>query len=183
VALAVGLTRSGPPGASTGPLVWGDPDSMSSSVRVGRPFTYGHVILFNSSDQVAVLDGVSLWRATSGLRLFALRADLPSRDAPGGTLARAPWYPPKGITLHPLAGFPVPARGYEHGDVRGDRGVNLVLGLTIDHPGRFRFHGLVVRYHVGAHRYETIVHQAMQVCSSTHPLRRGCPAVPLSQVA
>jgi hypothetical protein len=184
LAVGMALTGSDPPRvpASGGPLFWGSVDSMGSSVRVGRPFTYGHVILFNSGDPVAVLDDVSLWRATPGLRLVAERADLPRRDALHGTLARAPWYPPRGIALHPLAGFPVRAHGYDHGDVRGDRGVNIVLGLTIGHPGRFSFHGLVVRYHVGGHRYETIVYQAMQVCSSEHPLVHDCPAIPLSEV-
>ena len=185
ITLGVGLMRSDPPqaSASDGPLFWGFADSMGSSVRVGRPFTYGHVIVFNAGDQVAVLDDVSLWRPTPGLRVFAERADLPSRDAPHGTLARAPWYPPRDITLHPLAGFPVPRHGYDNGALRGDRGVNIVLGLRIGHPGRFSFRGLVIRYHVGGHQYATIVHQAMQVCSRAHPLLQGCPALPLSDVA
>jgi hypothetical protein len=140
------------------------------------------VTLFNSARRVAVLDDVRLWRPTPGLRLLEERADLPSRDAAHGTLARAPWYPPRGIRLHRLPGFVVPSRGYVRGTVDPALGVNIVLGLQIDRPGRFSFHGIVVRYHVGNRRYEVIVHQALQVCSREHPLRQGCPDLPLTDV-
>jgi len=184
LAIGVGLNRSDPHRApdSEGPLFWGLADSMGAGVRIGKPFTYGHVTVFTSGTHAAVLDDVRLWRPTPGLRLLAKRADLPSRDAPHGTLTRAPWYPPRGIRLHPLRGFVVPTNGYVDGTVRPERGVNIVLGLEIAQPGRFSFHGIVVRYHVGDQHYELVVHQALQVCSRAHPLSQGCPDLPLSDV-
>jgi hypothetical protein len=162
--IVVFVTTSG--GTRLGPLRFGGVhDLVTGPMIIGHAFTYGHIVIYNSSRHKAVLDSVELVDPTPGFAVVATSADRPSRDAPEGLVARSPHYPPGlGLTLHPLDGFVVPAARGSDADAVNATAVNLVLGLRIPAERRYRFDSVIVRYHVGSEHFALPVPQGFLAC-------------------
>ena len=106
-------------------------------VRAGRPFTF-LAAEFDSHDG-AVLDDARLVAVTAGLRIVGRYVVLPSESVP---VLIGYYFPPHGVTLHPLPGW----------QVEGPTAVTLAL--QADAPGHYEATGVTLVYHIGPLKYE-----------------------------
>lgn len=151
----------------SGPLAYdGTPDVVGGPMPLNTTFTYGHIILYNTGAEAGVLDTVTPTDRSSGLEVVATHADNPEIDVVRGVTARAPSYPPKGETLHPVRGFPLPPNAGVKTRYKLTT-VNIVFGLRVHSVGRFTFSGVDVRYHIGTHHYLLHVPQGFAACGVT----------------
>jgi hypothetical protein len=165
-ALAFGLLR-GPEGeegdsgqappAATGPAVAGGPLELPQEahtrgffpVELGRPYSWGEILLRNEGRLPVTIDEVELVNAPPGLTILGVRAVRP-RD---GLIGFLPGWRGVGVTPVGLVLSPGP---------EGD--VELVVGLRIDDLGRYGIDGVTVRYHDALERYVVHFDQRIGVC-------------------
>jgi len=139
----------------------GAPNRIAFDVEVGRPFTYGLVVLRNPARTPAEIIRVELVDATAGIELVASTVRSLSEVPAHGLVANDRTYPPPA-----LAGHLRPAVGAQIGPSRGPAdGVELVLGLRVDGQGAHGFSAVAVRYRVGGDTYRVVFPYALVVCS------------------
>jgi hypothetical protein len=120
-------------------------------VELGRPYSWGEVLLRNDGELAVTVDAVELIRPSPGLVVLGVRAVRPS-DA-GGLIGFLPGWRREGV---PTAGLVL--RPGADGDVE------LVVGVRIDRPGAYGIAGVRVRYHDALNRYAVTFDQRLGVC-------------------
>jgi hypothetical protein len=150
---------------SPGPLRTRSTDNVAFGVHAGVPFGWGTAVVWNTGDQPAVLDRVSLLDAGSGLHL--VRPLIGGADRKFLFFVQAyRWPNPKAFTdLHPVRGMAVPPQATQ----AGERGVELVFVLRADRPGRYTASRIAIDYHVGATKQRAVVESGLTVCPTTPP--------------
>jgi hypothetical protein len=119
-------------------------------VELGRPYSWGEVLLRNEGRLAVTLDGVEFVRPSSGLAILDVRVVRPT-DGLIGFLAG---WEPEG--LEPGGALIGPGRANER---------ELVVGLRVDEPGRYRLDGVRVRYHDALQRYVATFDQTIALCA------------------
>lgn len=76
--------------------------------------------------------------------------------------------------MHPVRGFEVAPQS----ETAGERGVELVLALQADKPGRYEFKAIAVEYTVDGTRHRATIRNGIGVCVTApgEPTVRGCKA-------
>jgi hypothetical protein len=119
-------------------------------VELGRPYSWGEVLLRNEGRLAVTLDEVELIRPSPGLLTLGVRAP------------------------HPRAGLIGFLAGWERAGVEPEGTVigpgktderELVIGLRVDAPGRYGIDGVQVRYHDALQRYVATFDQALALCA------------------
>jgi hypothetical protein len=165
------LGRGGDP--SPGPLSSPAASSIGIGRTAGQPFGFGLALAWNTGDRPAVLDRIAPVDPTPGLRVVATNAAGPKREYM--FVASTQTWPSDEFTdLHPVRGFEVAPRS----SPAGERGVELVLALQADKPGRYEFKGVVVDYTVDGEQHRAIIRNGIGVCVTPPGERtvRGCEA-------
>jgi hypothetical protein len=146
----------------------GAPNRIAFGVEVGRPFSYGLVVLRNPAAVPLEIVGVELVGATGAIELVASSLRHLS-DAPGhGLVANDRTYPPAA-----LAGHLRPALGARIGPSRDPSDADeLVLGLRVAATGSHGFSAVAVGYRLGGDRYRVVFPYALVVCAP--PSAAGC---------
>jgi hypothetical protein len=162
VVLAIGgllvllLRGGGPPTA--GPLASPEHSSIGFPQKAGNAFPFGLAVAFDRSGRPARLESIAPVAPTPGLRLLDTRV---AGAARGGTLVGSyRWPDPAFKDLHPVRGYVVPPAG----SPAGRAGVQLILVLRADRPGRYVVKGVSVDYRVGTTSHRAVIHQGMAVC-------------------
>jgi hypothetical protein len=159
VALRVGdgTDAVGPPAAAAtelagGPLAYapGTKSNGAFPVELGRPYSWGEVLLRNEGRLAVTLDAIELIRASPDLVILDVRVVRPTSGLIGF-----------------LAGWE--RSGVEpEGTLVGAGRTNereLVVGLRVDAAGRYRIDGVRVRYHDALQRYVATFDQAIVLCA------------------
>jgi hypothetical protein len=159
VALRVGdgTDAVGPPAAAATELAGGPlaspPGTRSNGafpVELGRPYSWGEVLLRNEGRLAVTLDAIELIRASPDLVILDVRVVRPTSGLIGF-----------------LAGWE--RSGVEpEGTLVGAGRTNereLVVGLRVDAAGRYRIDGVRVRYHDALQRYVATFDQAIVLCA------------------
>lgn len=172
-ALAAGLLLLWSPwrGLPPGPLGEdpGAPNRIAFDVEVGRPFSYGLVLLRNPDPAPAEIAAVELVGATTGIELVASAVRPLSEAADHGLVANDRAYPPPA-----LAGHLRPALGARIAEYRDpSHAVELILGLRVAAPGTHAFAAVAVRYLVSGTAYRVVFPYALTVCAP--PPGGACP--------
>jgi hypothetical protein len=142
---AVALTGAEAP--STGPLSTDDDPDVNvvigmPSLHVGQSFCYGAVIISNQSAHPATLDAVHVHGGV-GLTVGTARV-LGDRDDTTATAEACP------LNSRPLRGYVVPPGA---GRVNGHPGIELLLPIRIDRPGKSRIDRISLTYRVAGKSY------------------------------
>lgn len=134
-------------------------------VRVGESISFG-VWPHNTTGEAAVVDRVSLFGPRQGVHVLGVRVLSTVGRGGIGTIRRFP----------PAPGHPTePLRATAIADTKAHP-TQFLIGLEVTRPGRYEFPGVVVEYHVGSTRYETLILQALVICTSSDGETRpsGC---------
>jgi len=130
-------------------------------LEVGQTFCYGSVLLFNPSGPAATLESVQV-HGGAGLTVHSPEVVGPDRT---DTLATALTCP---TNTSPLEGYVAPA-GSRVGE---DMGVEVMLPITLNRPGKSRIDGITVTYRAAGKTYS--VDGATDVVACTY----ACEARP-----
>ncbi len=163
--------RGGDP--SPGPLSSPEASRIGIGRTAGEPFGFGLTLAWNTGDRPAVLERIEPVDPTPGLRVVATGAAGPEREFL--FVASTQTWPSDEFTdLHPVRGFEVAPRA----SAAGERGVELVLALQADKPGRYVFKAVAVEYTVDGERHRAIIRNGIGVCVTPPGERtvRGCDA-------
>ena len=162
-----GADTFSPPGAATevagGPLALppGTRSHGTFPVELGRPYSWGEVLFRNEGRLAVTLDDVELIRPSPGLVILDVRVVQPMARLIGFL---AGW---ERSGLEPEGALIGPGRTNEH---------ELVVGLRVDAPGRYRIDGVRVRYHDALERYVATFDQAIVLCApaARYPTEEQC---------
>jgi hypothetical protein len=137
-------------------------DGVSARADVHQPVSFGPLVLTNTTGQPITIEAVAPGRRDAGLRYLGVRAsDNQARRvfslgaAPGAfpyASASADWRTAAGVVVRP-----------EHGG--GARGVEILVGLAADRPGRWALHDVSVTYRIGSQSYVTTYGDTYTVCA------------------
>jgi hypothetical protein len=173
VVVAVLLLSGGDDAATDGPLRLGESSSLGQSVHLGRPTAFGLPVVLNKSDQDVVLESVAPIDPLPGTRVIATYASGPDRrylSVPG----TRDWPSKLATDVHPLAGYRVAPESQP----AGRRGVDLLLVLATDGPGRYGFTRIRVAYRAGSKHYRETFLSSYAYCPRARlgALPPACPA-------
>lgn len=156
-----------PPGGATerlgGPLAL-PPETRSHGafpVELGRPYSWGEVLLRNEGRLGVTLDTVELIGPSPDLVVLDVRVVRPTSGLIGFLVG---W---ERSGLEPEGALIGPGRMNEQ---------ELVVGLRVDAPGRYRIDGVRVRYHDALERYVATFDQAIALCApaARYPTEEQC---------
>ena len=137
-------------------------DGVSARADLRQPVSFGPLVLTNTTGQPITIVAVEPGRRDAGLAYLGVRAsDNQARRV--FSLGAAPGafpYPSAGADWRDVAGVVVRP---EHGG--GGRGVEVLVGLAADRPGRWALHGVSVTYRIGSQRYVTTYGDTYTVCA------------------
>ena len=164
---AGGADTVSPPGRATevtgGPLALppGTRSHGTFPVELGRPYSWGEVLLRNEGRLAVTLDDVELIRPSPGLVILDVRVVQPMSRLIGFL---AGW---EQSGFEPEEALIGPGRSNER---------ELVVGLRVDAPGRYRIDGVRVRYHDALERYAATFDQAIVLCApaARYPTEEQC---------
>ena len=146
-----------------GPLAYppGTRSHGTFPVELGRPYSWGEVLLRNEGRLAVTLDAVELVRPSPGLVVVGLRVVRPSSGLIGFL---AGW---ERSGLEPEGTLVGPGRTNER---------ELVVGLRVDAPGRYRVDGVRVRYHDALRRYVATFEHTILLCgpAARYPTEAQC---------
>ena len=177
VLAAGGLWRSGvgacdPPVSRRGAvLLPGALSTVGAPAPVGVPLSFGSLVLGNMTDRPITISSVGVAEADPGLTVV------------GVTVASG--QERKAIAVGVLPGYPSDNPGADYRDppviidpVGGasPRGVDIVVGLQANRPGRWRARGIEVTYEWRGRQYVTTFANTLVVCADQGPLCRQDPS-------
>jgi hypothetical protein len=148
-----------------GPVFAGVGSETGARFDVGKPFSFGHVLLRNHGRVPATLERVRILGVTGGLELLGIQAR-PVPDQQGkGMFLEAFGYPPPEWPSEPLAGqrvVPVGKTFEPSGDP--NEGLELVIGVQATKTGVARARAVEFTYRVGGKRYREAYEGSMYLC-------------------
>lgn len=172
---AVGISRSSgraTHGYDSGP-VRTDSDTISSiRVEMGQLFTFGGIVLRNSTDRDAMVEGIRT-DPPLGDEMTLVDVKAAGRDRKVGYVGTAAEFPPARIpteALRPFDGAVVPARP----DDPGSRGLEILMGLRVNRPGEFGFRHVIVDYRIGGKRHSVRLNDGFIACAPPQAFPPGC---------
>ena len=130
-------------------------------VELGRPYSWGEVLIRNEGRLAVTLDRVELIRPSPDLVVLDVRVVRPT----SGLIGFLTGWERSG--LEPEGALIGPGRMNER---------ELVVGLRVDAPGRYRIDGVRVRYHDALERYVATFDQAIALCApaARYPTEEQC---------
>jgi hypothetical protein len=144
----VGPTAGGPLIPPVGLLV-------NTHLAPGADGTWGIMLVAPEGAEPAILESVAPAKEPVGLTILGINSAVIG-DTSVGTAAG---YPPADMTLEPVEGTEVPAKG------TGPR-VQLVIGVRYTGPDAGRIEGLRVNYSVGGRRYAAVIDASLHVTAA-----------------
>jgi hypothetical protein len=163
VAVALAL-RAGGSSVESGPLVPpGDSEAKASigvPIPMNKPFSFGLLVVENTSDSAVVLDQAELVRAGAGIELLG------AYGAPEGSvhIGFLPGYNPRGRHLRGMTVAP-------HAQVQ------VVLGMEVVKRGRHRFEAVALNYHGDGTAYRRSYSLSGRLCSPVAAYVDKCPGL------
>jgi len=150
------VTRLAPNDA---PFNYPGQDSVSAPAPVGVPLSFGSLLLGNASDEPITITGARVLEAEIGVTVLGVQFDA-SRER-------------KASAVGVLAGFPAPNPGSEYQDAPITvepvtvlpMGVDVVVGVQANRPGRWWARGIEVSYRRGGRDYVTTYRNTFVVCT------------------
>ena len=145
-------------------------DTVGAPAPVGVPLSFGSLLLTNTTDEPITITGARVLEAEIGVTVLGVQFDAsPHRKA---------------SVVGALAGFPAPNPGsaYQDAPVTVEpvtalpMGVDVVVGLQANRPGRWRARGVEVSYEQGGRSHVTTYANTFVVCAETGPLCRADPS-------
>lgn len=156
----------------SGPVKTGSDTVTSLPVEVGQVFTFGGIVLKNSSQQPAVLEDIRIDPPLdAGMALVEMM--VAGADRKVGYVGSAVEFPPTRIpaeVVRPWQGALVPGRP---DDPQG-RGLEILMGLRMDHPGEFGFRHVVVDYRIGGRQHRVRLNDSFIACAPARDYPPGC---------
>ncbi len=156
----------------SGPVQTGSETVTSLPVEVGQVFTFGGIVLKNTGDQPALVENIRIDPPLDpGMTLVDLKVAGAGRNV--GYVGSAAEFPPKRIpaqAMRPWRGAIVPGRP----DDPGWRGLEIVMGLKVNHPGEFGFRHVVVDYRVGGKQHRVRLSDSFIACAPARDYPPGC---------
>jgi hypothetical protein len=137
-------------------------DGVSARADVHEPVSFGPLVLTNTTGQPITIVAVTPGRRDAALAYLGVRAsdNQARRVFSLGAAAGAFPYPSAGADWRQVAGVVVRP---EHGG--GARGVELLVGVAAERPGRWALHDVSVTYRIGSQRYVTTYGDTYTVCA------------------
>jgi len=148
-------------------------DGVAALAAVGEPVSFGPLVLTNTTGHPITIVGVRPGPRDAGLTYLGVRASASQtrRVFSLGAAQGAFPYPSGGADWRPVPGVVVLP---EHGG--GARGVEILVGVRAERPGRWTMRGASVTYEVGGQRYVTTYGDTYTVCAPATV--ESCDAVP-----
>jgi hypothetical protein len=181
IAMATGSSSAG-----SGPLAMPElgPNSLGVPISLNKPYSFGQVTALNHGDKPVVLDRVELVRADKGITVLgAFVVPFPKNCKGKGVPAPHhclfyTWTDSSGrrhtsrrTAIGFMPGYHVPHDGrlLRGTTVEPQAQGQVVIGLELTKPGRYRFHAVALDYHRGDKRYRDTFPSSGQICA---PLKR-----------
>jgi len=173
--VAAGGLWSSTPGRATrlapddAPFSYPGRDTVGAPAPVGVPLSFGSLLLTNTTDEPITITGARVLEAEIGVTVLGVQFDASPRR--------------KASVVGALAGFPAPNSGsaYQDAPVTVEpvaalpMGVDVVVGLQANRPGRWRARGVEVSYDQGGRTHVTTYANTFVLCADTSPLCRAVP--------
>lgn len=156
----------------SGPVNTGSDSLTSLPVEVGQVFTFGGIVLENTTEQPAVLERLRV-DPPLGSEMTLVDLEVAGRDRRVGYVGSAAEFPPALIpaqALRPFEGAVVPGRP---GDP-ASRGVEIVMGLKVNRPGEFGFRHVIVDYRIGGKQHRVRLNDGFVACAPPREYPPGC---------
>lgn len=156
----------------SGPVKTGSDTVTSLPVEVGQVFTFGGIVLKNSSEQPAVLENIRIDPPLDS-RMTLVDVRVAGADRKVGYVGSAVEFPPTRIpaeAVQPWQGAVVPGRP---DDPQG-RGIEILMGLRVNHPGEFGFRHVVVDYRIGGKQHRVRLNDSFIACAPARDYPPGC---------
>lgn len=151
------FTLGGEGYADNGPLYSPDGDEATLTIHPGGHMTWGQPIYFNRSGSAIELVSARPASIDRGLRILGVQAASRERQGAVGVVAG---YPAEGITGRPVS----EVRVAPESSPEGKDGVEFLVGLTADKPGRYVVRGLEVTYEQDGARFRETMPDSLSVC-------------------
>ena len=150
------VTRLSPDDA---PFNYPGQDSVGAPAPVGVPLTFGSLLLGNATDEPITITGARVLEADPGMTVLGVQFDAGRQR--------------KAIAIGSQAGFPAPNPGSEYQEapitvepvVVLPWGVDVVVGVQANRPGRWRARGVELTYRRGGRDYVTTYRNTFVVCT------------------
>jgi len=141
------------------PFAYPGRDSVSAPAPVGVPLSFGSLLLGNTTNEPITITAVRVLEADDGVTVLGVKLD--------DGLQR------KAEAIGSQAGFPAPNPGSEYQDAPvvvetaglAPRGVDVVVGVQANRPGRWRARGIEISYRRGGRDYVTTYRNTFVVCT------------------
>ena len=163
------------------PLDGGVRIGVGDAVEVGKPYSWGSVVLRNRSGRPAVVDRARILRSTPNLELagpvHSHFVGYGHTEADQMIAGDASGFPPARWPSRPLAEQNVVrvAERIEDDGSPGE-GLQIVFGLVVTAPGEARATAIEVTYRVGGRRYREVFYNTVTLCAPTEAYQdRSCP--------
>ena len=148
-------------------------DGVAALAAVGEPVSFGPLVLTNTTGHPITIVGVQPGQRDPALTYLGVRASASQsrRVFSLGAAQGAFPYPSGGADWRPVPGTVVlPERD------GGARGVEILVGVRAERPGRWTMRSVSVTYQIGAQRYVTTYGDTYTVCAPA--TITSCDAVP-----
>lgn len=175
VAGAMVLSRSSGPAFhdyDSGPVNTDSDTITSLPVEVGQVFTFGGIVLKNSTENPAVLESIRI-DPPLGPEMTLVDVRVAGRDRRVGYVGSAVEFPPNRIpaqAVRPFQGAVVPARP----DDPEVRGVEVLMGLRVNRSGEFGFRHVIVDYRIGGEQHRVRLNDGFIACAPARDYPPGC---------
>ena len=178
IVCGVALIACGRPELPAGPLLGpNDVESIEADARPGAPVSFGAVALIDSAARPLTIERIQLLRVQPGLRVLGFLAGGPDRTI--FEIGYGAGFPPTTdplATYRPAVGSTVPASTSPN----GDRGLDLLIGLSADQPGDYNAADVAITYRMGDRTYQRTWRYGFTVCVAAAV--RSCPPVQVPQI-
>jgi hypothetical protein len=148
-------------------------DGVAALASVREPVSFGPLVLTNTTGHPITIVDVRPGRRDAGLAYLGVRASASQtrRVFSLGAAQGAFPYPSGGADWRPVSGVVVlPERA------GGARGVEILVGVRADRPGRWSMRSVSVTYQIGPQRYVTTYGDTYTVCAPA--TTKSCDPVP-----
>jgi hypothetical protein len=171
VGLALQANRRAVHDYDSGPLQTGSDTTTGILVDVAQPFTFGGIVVYNTTAQPIVLDEIRLVPpAPPGMKILAI--EVAGGDRRIGFVGADHGYPPPDLRLYlrPFRGARVPPERQPE----GKEGTEIVFGLQLNQAGTFGFEHVDVDYRVGHKRHRVRLEDGFVACAPPASYPDGC---------
>ncbi|HUK95083.1 MAG TPA: hypothetical protein VLU96_08530 [Gaiellaceae bacterium] len=154
-----------------GPLIvpGGAKNSIGVPIKMGAPYSYGLLTVQNQGSKSVTLDRASLVRPGAGIELLgAYGLPIPSSQHIGF-----------------LPGYRMPQDGHAVSglEIAPHAQVQIILGMKLTTPGRYRFEAVRLDYHRGGSSFHDSYPASGRLCSPVKRYKNRCPGLLIEEGA